>query len=66
MSPYKSCRRWCRSTWSPEYGREELCVDLMKPVESDSLDLDLVDRQREDVNRILDGDGKRGRFRNGL
>ena len=49
----------------PEYGQEELCVDLVKPVESDSLDLDLVDRQQEDVNRVLNGDGKRGRFRNG-
>ena len=46
----------------PEYGREELCVDLVKPVESDSLDLDLVDRQREDVNRVLDGDGKKGKI----
>ena len=40
-------------------------MDFVKPVESDSLDLDLVDRQQVDINRVLDGDGKRGRFRNG-
>ena len=31
---------------TPEYGRSwRSCVDFVKPVESNSLDLDLVDRQ---------------------
>ena len=43
----------CNLEVVPEYGREEFCVDLMKPVESNSLDLDLVDRQREDINHVF-------------
>ena len=35
-------------------------MEFVKLVESDSLDLDLVDRQREDINRVLNGDGKKG------
>ena len=45
------------------------CVDFVKPGESDSLDLDSVDRQREDISHVFlmameKGKG-RGIIRNG-
>ena len=51
----------CNLEVVPEYGWEELCVDLVK-IESDSLDFNFVDRQWKDVNCVLDGDGKKGKI----
>ena len=52
----------CSTT--PEYGLSwRSCVDFVKPVESDSLDLDLEDRQREYISHVFLMDMEKGKCR---